>query len=116
MSQMIVTEVQTTFSPEELQEVSGLPAEIFNEIKDLGALDEFLDHGRYVSRSFVVIRKAARLRRTFDLQSDALALLIHYMAEADALKDKIRHYQLGNINPYLKEELLNLLMFGRSFW
>lgn len=36
MSQMIVTEVQTTFSPEELQEVSGLPAEIFNEIKDLG--------------------------------------------------------------------------------
>ena len=35
MSQMIVTEVQTTFSPEELQEVSGLPAEIFNEIKDL---------------------------------------------------------------------------------
>ena len=47
MSQMIVTEVQTTFSPEELQEVSGLPAEIFNEIKDLGALDEFLDHGRY---------------------------------------------------------------------
>ena len=57
MSQMIVTEVQTTFSPEELQEVSGLPAEIFNEIKDLGALDE--------------------------------------------LKDKIRHYQLGNINPYL---------------
>lgn len=52
MSQMIVTEVQTTFSPEELQEVSGLPAEIFNEIKDLGALDEFLDHGRYVSRSF----------------------------------------------------------------
>ena len=79
MSQMIVTEVQTTFSPEELQEVSGLPAEIFNEIKDLGALDEFLDHGRYVSRSFLVIRKAARLRRTFDLQSDALALLIHYM-------------------------------------
>ena len=75
MSQMIVTEVQTTFSPEELQEVSGLPAEIFNEIKDLGALDEFLDHGRYVSRSFLVIRKAARLRRTFDLQSDALALL-----------------------------------------
>ena len=90
MSQMIVTEVQTTFSPEELQEVSGLPAEIFNEIKDLGALDEFLDHGRYVSRSFLVI-----------LQSDALALLIHYMAEADALKDQIRHYQLGNINPYL---------------
>ena len=84
MSQMIVTEVQTTFSPEELQEVSGLPAEIFN-----------------VSRSFLVIRKAARLRRTFDLQSDALALLIHYMAEADALKDQIRHYQLGNINPYL---------------
>ena len=101
MSQMIVTEVQTTFSPEELQEVSGLPAEIFNEIKDLGALDEFLDHGRYVSRSFLVIRKAARLRRTFDLQSDALALLIHYMAEADALKDQIRHYQLVNINPYL---------------
>lgn len=82
MSQMIVTEVQTTFSPEELQEVSGLPAEIFNEIKDLGALDEFLDHGRYVSRSFLVIRKAARLRRTFDLQSDALALLIHYMARS----------------------------------
>ena len=101
MSQMIVTEVQTTFSPEELQEVSGLPAEIFNEIKDLGALDELLDHGRYVSRSILVIRKAARLRRTFDLQSDALALLIHYMAEADALKDQIRHYQLGNINPYL---------------
>lgn len=100
MSQMIVTEVQTTFSPEELQEVSGLPAEIFNEIKDLGALDEFLDHGRYVS-AVLVIRKAARLRRTFDLQSDALALLIHYMAEADALKDQIRHYQLGNINPYL---------------
>ena len=94
MSQMIVTEVQTTFSPEELQEVSGLPAEIFNEIKDLGALDEFLDHGRYVSRSFLV-------RRTFDLQSDELEILIHYMAEADALKDQIRHYQLGNINPYL---------------
>ena len=29
MSQMIVTEVQTTFSPEELQEVSGLPRRDF---------------------------------------------------------------------------------------
>lgn len=33
MSQMIVTEVQTTFSPEELQEVSGLPAEILMRLK-----------------------------------------------------------------------------------
>lgn len=101
MSQTLVTEVQTTFSPEELQAVSGLPVDIFNELRELGALDEFLDHGRYVSRSFVVVRKAARLRRTFDLQLDALALLIHYIAEADELRDRVKHYQLRNINPYL---------------
>lgn len=95
MSQMIVTEVQTSFSPEELREISGLPADIFDEIRELGALDEFLDHGRYISRSFIVVRKAARLRRTFELQTDALALLIHYIAETEDLKERVKHYRLG---------------------
>ena len=33
MSQMIVTEVQTTFSPEELQEVSGCPPRFLMRLK-----------------------------------------------------------------------------------
>lgn len=95
MSQTVITtEIQASLSPDELLELSGLPEEVFHELEDIGAFDEFLEGGRYISRSFIAVSKANRLRRSFGLDSNALAILIHYIAETEELKDRIRHLRV----------------------
>ena len=101
MSTAVVTEIQTSLTLEEFREMCGFPQEVFNQLQELGAFDEFLDHGRYLSRGFNVTRKAEGLRRVFELDASSLALLLHFMAEAESLREDLRKMRLTNINPYL---------------
>ncbi len=96
MKQKFITEIQSNLSAEELQRISGLPLEVFSELVDLGALDPFREEDAYTINSVVVIKKAARLRRSFQLDTSALALLIHFIAETEDLRQEIRRIQRTN--------------------
>ena len=101
MSQALVTEIQTVLSADQLQELSGLPKEIFSELQEIGAFEDFADNGSYNYQSVIVVSKANRLRRTFDLDASALALLIHFINQTEVLKNQLHKLQVRNINPYL---------------
>lgn len=101
MNRAIVTEIRTSLTPDEFRQVSGFPLRVFDELQELGAFDEFMNNGKYASRMSIITHKAENLRRVFELDNSALALLIHFMAEADALRDDLRKIRLCNINPYL---------------
>ncbi len=101
MSQTIYTEIQATLAPEELREMSGLPTEIFDELVELGVLNDIEEEGVDISRCALVFRKANRLQKTFELDSSALALLIHYMLEAEELRNELHRTKILSLNPYL---------------
>ncbi len=96
MKHTIITEIQSSISAEELQRISGLPLEVFSELVELGALDPFREEDAYTINSVVVIKKAARLRSSFQLDTSALALLIHFITETEELRHEIRKIQRTN--------------------
>lgn len=102
MSQALVTQIQTsleTLNMDELQKLSGIPEDVFNELRELGALDEFMSDGVTSVSTVVVFKKAARLRNSFQLDANSLALLIHFIGEAQQLRNQIR--RIYRTNPYL---------------
>ncbi len=102
MSTALVTQIQTTFETldaNELQRLSGIPADVFEELRELGALDEFFREGATPVNTVVVFKKAARLRKSFQLDANSLALLIHFIGEAQELRRQIR--TIYRTNPYL---------------
>lgn len=102
MSKALVTQIQTTVETlniDELQKMSGIPAEVFDELKELGAVDEFFNNGSIPANTVVIFRKAARLRNSFQLDANSLALLIHFIGEAQELRNQIR--KIYRTNPYL---------------
>lgn len=101
MSQTIYTEIRATLAPDKLREISGLSNELFNELVELGVLNDIANEEIEVSRYALVFRKANRLQKTFELDGNALALLIHYMLEAEELKNELHRTRLLSLNPYL---------------
>lgn len=60
MSKALVTQIQTTFETldvDELQKLSGIPADVFNELRELGALDEFSEKGFFRQTRWWFLRK-----------------------------------------------------------
>ncbi len=100
MTQTVLTEFQTSLSGEELQKISGLPLEVFKELEEIGALDEFADNGSYRVKTVVVVKKAARLRASFKLDTNSLALIIHFIGESESLRDEIN--RIYRTNPFLR--------------
>ena len=93
MSKALVTQIQTTFETldvDELQKLSGIPADVFNELRELGALDEFFREG---------VLPANTVRKIFQLDANSLALLIHFIGESQELRRQIR--KIYRTNPYL---------------
>lgn len=101
MSTAIVTEIRTTLSPEEFREMSGFPLKVFDELQELGAFDEFLSNGRFRSATFRITHRAENLRRVFELDANSLALILHFMGEAETLRDDLRKARLCNIKEAL---------------
>ena len=102
MSKALVTQIQTTFETldvDELQKLSGIPADVFNELRELGALDEFFREGVLPANTVVVFKIAGRLWNCFQLVANSLALLIHFIGESQELRRQIR--KIYRTNPYL---------------
>ena len=99
MKTTVITEIRSVLSMDELREMSGLPRELFDELAEIGVTDDFFNADRtgYVSDSFVYFRRAARLLNTFDLNADALALMIRYMEEIERLKRTLNGMRVGRL-------------------
>ncbi len=96
MAENLIPEPQSSLSEEELRETSGLPKEVFTELVELGALDPFRHDGFYEVGSVVVFKKAARLRRSFQLDTNSLALIIHFIGETEDLRRQIKRIYRTN--------------------
>ncbi len=83
-------------SQTELSRVCGLPADELDELIEYGALQP-LEPAR-VDRQFsasciVPLRAAGRLRRDFDLDLFAVAVLLDFLVRIDALEHEVKSLQ-----------------------
>ncbi len=84
-------EVLDSLNLEEFFKQSGFPRDIFNDLREIGAFDEFQNSSSsFSSRSIIVIKKVNRLRKTFDLDTNSVALLLHYIDEVDKLRNEVK--------------------------
>lgn len=91
MNKLYEPEVLDSLNLEEIFKLSGFPKDFFNDLREIGAFDEFQnDSSSFSSRSIVVFKKVNRLRKTFDLDTNSVALLLHYIDEVDKLENEVR--------------------------
>lgn len=90
MNKLYEPEVLDSLNLEEFFKQSGFPKDFFNDLREIGAFDEFQNSSSsFSSRSIVVIKKVNRLRKTFDLDTNSVALLLHYVDEVDKLRNEV---------------------------
>jgi len=94
MDQPRVLDQDETLALAELVAASGLPEHVISELVEWGAFEpmpgtrlEFRAH------TLVMARRAARLRKTFTLDTSALALALAYLERIDSLERRIRELE-----------------------
>ena len=78
---------------EELCELSGLSETELRELVDYGVLapiDPDAQHWAFGANRLVVARSARRLRRDFDLDTDAVALVVALLERVRDLEEELR--------------------------
>jgi hypothetical protein len=93
---MLTAEIQSELTLDEFKKISGLPEDFFQALLELGAFDEFCDGSGYAAGSVVVVKKANRLRQTFELDPSALALIIHYLNEVRELESEVKRLRCSH--------------------
>jgi len=76
--------------------VSGLSEADIMDLVETGVLSpvsEHTDSGMFYSECIVVARKARRLRDDFDLNADAVALVLNLLRRVDALESELQALQ-----------------------
>lgn len=84
------------FTRTELAHASGLTDEDLGELIELGALRPLPGTGTqelFGAECMAAVRHAARLRRDFDLDLFAVAMLLEYLARIDALERQVHSLQ-----------------------
>ena len=89
-SQAVWLESHTRVTLVELAQCSGLPESTLRELVEYGALyaesgDTFA--GECVGR----LRRAARLGQDLELETPAIALLLHFLERIESLEAQVRH-------------------------
>lgn len=91
MNKLYEPDVLDSLNLEEFFRLSGFPKDFFNDLCEIGAFDEFQNSSSSFSpRSIVVIKKVNRLRKTFDLDANSVALLMHYIDEVYKLQNEVK--------------------------
>lgn len=89
---VVLLEAQITLS--ELAERSGLEREWLMELVQTGLLPAHGgDEPHFDPRSVAVALRARRLRTTFELDDDALALALSLLAQIEALEARLRQME-----------------------
>jgi chaperone modulatory protein CbpM len=82
-----------TLSYTELVAAAGVPEQIVREMVSYGVLTP---HGTdaaswtFTTRSLVVVRKARRLQRDFELDTHAVTVVLRYLERIEALEAQLR--------------------------
>lgn len=98
LTEAVWLEERPELSLEELAELSGLPAEVLRELVDCGVLVPISAQApewRFTSGYVATVRTAGRLRTDFDLDANALALVIRLMNRIGELEAQIRALRAG---------------------
>jgi chaperone modulatory protein CbpM len=77
----------------QLLELSGLPEDALRELVDYGALapvDPEVSVWTFSARSVIVARTARRLREDFELETDALSVVLALVERVGALESELR--------------------------
>lgn len=86
-------DARETLDASDLAHASGMSVEEIEELVDYGALAP-MDAGRMFSAACITpLRTAGRLRRDFDLDLFAVAMLMDYLGRIDALEQQVRTLQ-----------------------
>jgi chaperone modulatory protein CbpM len=86
----------TTISYAELVSASGVPEQVLHEMVSYGALTpQGADASTwtFTTRSLVVVRKAQRLQREFELDTHAATVVLRYLERIEALEAQLRSLQ-----------------------
>ena len=92
-------EVAMTGEPVPIQEllaVSGLPADELQVLIDFGVVAPLAEGERagfFPGGAVLVVRRAARLRRDFDLSADSLALVMALLERIEATEAQLRELE-----------------------
>ncbi len=98
LTEAVWLEERPELSLEELTELSGLPEEVLRELVDCGVLVPIsaqASEWRFTSGYVATVRTASRLRTDFDLDANALALVIRLMNRIEELEAQIRALRAG---------------------
>jgi chaperone modulatory protein CbpM len=90
------TDVRETATVAELARACGLTADELRELADYGALRPLPSAGSepvFSADALPVLREAARLRRDFDLDLFAVAILVGYLERIEALERQVHSLQ-----------------------
>ena len=91
-------DAQGEISWAQLIELSGLGEGELRELVDDGALVPLAPEAppwRFQASAMVVARTAGRLRREFDLDAHALAVVLRFVARIDELEEELRALRAG---------------------
>jgi chaperone modulatory protein CbpM len=86
----------TTISYAELVSASGVTEKILHEMVSYGALTpqgDDVSTWTFTTRSLVVVRKAQRLQREFELDTHAATVVLRYLERIEALEAQLRSLQ-----------------------
>ncbi|MCL4798592.1 MAG: MerR family transcriptional regulator [Burkholderiales bacterium] len=86
-------DAETTIALEELVAASGLPRETVVELVEWGVFQPAGEPWTFASRTVVLARRAARLRRAFDLDPAGLALAAALLERIDELEARLRELE-----------------------
>lgn len=98
LTEAVWLEERSELSLEELIELSGLPGDVLQELVDCGVLVPIAAQAsewRFASGYVATVRTAGRLRADFDLDADALALVVRLIERIRELEEQVRALRAG---------------------
>jgi len=86
-------DAETTIALDELVAASGLPRETVVELVEWGVFQPAGAPWTFASRTVILARRAARLRRDFELDLPGLALAASLLDRIDELEARLRELE-----------------------
>ena len=92
-TEVVWLESRSDYSAHDLARLSGLPAELLNELVDCGALPAIAitepGNARFEAASIALVCTARRLRDDFELDSNGLAVAVSLLRRMRALEAEL---------------------------
>jgi chaperone modulatory protein CbpM len=96
LTEAVWVEEQPDLDLADLAESSGLPVEVVQELADCGVLATSGSQWRFAGGCVTTVRTASRLRNDFELDANALALVMRLVDRVQELETEIRRLRAGS--------------------